>query len=128
MGKCPYFAPLSAPVLRKRRAPITRKPLAPVMMNFKKFPWIPVGADLSRPPPLYRPSADVRYPYEKVKTHHRRCYKCTWPCSLAPSRKPTCCPHLTHSIQYSLIRHARYFFSAAEIPSLSSGFALSRAP
>src|SRR5258708_8583006 len=105
MGQCPYFAPLSVPVLRNRKAPITRKPLAPVMMNFKQLPWIPVGADLSRPPPImnfkqlpwipvgadlsrpppmYRPSADVRYPDEKVKTHHRRCYKCTCPCSLAP--------------------------------------------
>src|SRR6266566_6229143 len=47
MGQCPYFAPLSVPVSRNREAPITRKPLAPVMMNFKQLPWIPVGADLS---------------------------------------------------------------------------------
>src|SRR6266851_4294216 len=25
------------------------------IMNFKQLPWIPVGADLSRPSPIYRP-------------------------------------------------------------------------
>jgi phosphoribosylformylglycinamidine synthase subunit PurSL len=28
------------------------------------------GADLTRPPPIYRPSLDVRYPDEKVKKHN----------------------------------------------------------
>src|SRR6266699_2576692 len=41
-----------------------------ILMDFKKFPWISVGADLSRPAPIYRPSGDVRYPDEKVKTHN----------------------------------------------------------
>src|SRR5260370_34934338 len=100
MGQCPYFAPLSVPVLRNRKAPITRKPLAPVMMNFKQLPWIPVGADLSRPPPimnfkqlpwlpegadlsppppLYKPTGHVRFPDEKVNTHSPPCSMCTGP-------------------------------------------------
>ncbi len=41
------------------------------IMDFKKLTWIPVGADLSRPAPMYRPLVDVRYPDEKVKTHNR---------------------------------------------------------
>ncbi len=54
-----------------RRSPIYR---GTAMMNFKQLPWIPVGADLSRPAPIYRPPVDVRYPDEKVKTHYRaRC-------------------------------------------------------
>src|SRR6266704_2480539 len=42
----------------------------PFIMNFKQLPWIPVGADLSRPSPIYRPSLGFRYPDEKVKTHN----------------------------------------------------------
>jgi len=40
-------------------------------MDFKKLPRIPVGADLSRPAPIYRPSVAVRYPDEKAKVHCR---------------------------------------------------------
>ncbi len=32
---------------------------------------IPVGADLSRTPPIYRPSLAFRYSDEKVKKHYR---------------------------------------------------------
>src|SRR5260370_12225952 len=39
-------------------------------MNFKQLPWILVGADLSRPSPIYRPSLGFRNPDEKVKTHN----------------------------------------------------------
>src|SRR6266566_373064 len=42
----------------------------PFIMNFKQLPWIPVGADVSRPSPIYRPSLGFRYPDEKVKTHN----------------------------------------------------------
>src|SRR6266699_223239 len=42
----------------------------PFIMNFKQLPWIPVGADLSRPSPIYRHSLGFRYPDEKVKTHN----------------------------------------------------------
>src|SRR6266566_1138440 len=41
------------------------------MMNLKKFPWIPVGADLSRLQPIDRPALDGRSPDENVKTHYR---------------------------------------------------------
>ena len=41
------------------------------MMSFKKFTWISVGADLSRPAPIYRPLLGFRSPDEKVKTHSR---------------------------------------------------------
>jgi hypothetical protein len=41
------------------------------MMSFKKFTWIAVGADLSRPAPIDRPSSGFRYPDEKVKAHSR---------------------------------------------------------
>ncbi len=41
------------------------------MMSFKKSTWMPVGADLSRPSPIYRPLVAGRYPDEKVKTHNR---------------------------------------------------------
>jgi len=43
-------------------------------MGFKHITRIPVGPDLSWPPPMYRPLMDVsRYPSLFVKTHNRRC-------------------------------------------------------
>ncbi len=39
-------------------------------MHFDKFIKTPVGADLSRPSPIYRPSLDIRYQDEKVKKHY----------------------------------------------------------
>jgi len=33
-----------------------------------------VGADVSRKPPIYRPSPDFRYSDEKVKKHYRNLF------------------------------------------------------
>jgi formamidopyrimidine-DNA glycosylase len=40
------------------------------MMQFDKIIPAPVGADLSRPSPIYRPSPDVHHPDEKVKEYN----------------------------------------------------------
>jgi uroporphyrinogen-III synthase len=44
---------------------------SPPIMDFNKLSQISVGADLSRPAPIDRPSPGVRSPGEKVKPHHR---------------------------------------------------------
>jgi formamidopyrimidine-DNA glycosylase len=43
----------------------------PVSWNIKgpTFHQTPVGADVSRPSPIYRPSVDIHHPDEKAKTH-----------------------------------------------------------
>src|SRR6266487_932375 len=60
--------------LSARRGPINREPnlsrLAPIM-QIDKLIRTPVGADLSRPPPIYRPRWIFHYPDEKVKQHNR---------------------------------------------------------
>jgi hypothetical protein len=43
-------------------------------MHFDKINRTPVGADSSRPAPIYRLSLDFRYPDEKVKQHHLPIY------------------------------------------------------
>jgi len=40
-------------------------------MPFNTVIRTPVGADLSRPAPIYRPSLAFRSPDEHVKKHHR---------------------------------------------------------
>ncbi len=44
-------------------------------MHFDKLIRTPVGADSSRPSPIYRPRWIFRYPDEKVKKHYRALFR-----------------------------------------------------
>ncbi len=55
-------------------------------MHFDTFIRSSVGADLSRPPPMYRPRWMFRYPDENVKKHNRTLYTLPSPPQLTGCR------------------------------------------